>query len=398
MDNAGEGGLLEWTRVSLAEYQLKLSALNVDRSSGHPKPHKVCLLFAVMDLIEQGKITENKIVLNQELKEAFSRHFEKLKKGNDDNKINNPFMHLLGEGFWRFKYQAEGEANLQTIKDKKQTPGEKAITDNIEYAYLDTELYEYFTSNHTRQIVKEALLENLEDLSEQFLRWMLSTGRAEKTAQNYLQAIRGSMSTWASEEGITQKNLIAYTGYSTFQSVAEKIAQYDAFKGFNKRGNGMYQAALNAYRDFLMDTGQVQVSEDIAEIIANPNIPETQKAMLVNTRIGQGKFREKLINYWQGCAVTGYQSARFLVASHIKPWRASNNEERLDTYNGLLLLPNLDKAFDLGYISFEESGKVKISEALEEHQKLGIMKGMKINLVKEHQDYLAYHREIEFKR
>ena len=50
-----------------------------------------------------------------------------------------------------------------------------------------------------------------------------------------------------------------------------------------------------------------------------------------------------------------------LLASHIKPWRDSNHQERLDKFNGLLLLANLDKAFDLGFISFDDSGKVPIS-------------------------------------
>ena len=48
--------------------------------------------------------------------------------------------------------------------------------------------------------------------------------------------------------------------------------------------------------------------------------------------------------------MSGITSTWILIASHIKPWRVSNNNERLDVYNGLLLLPNLDKLFDKGYI------------------------------------------------
>jgi hypothetical protein len=33
---------------------------------------------------------------------------------------------------------------------------------------------------------------------------------------------------------------------------------------------------------------------------------------------------------------------RFLVASHIKPWRLSDNSERLDGNNSLLLSPHVD--------------------------------------------------------
>ncbi len=85
------------------------------------------------------------------------------------------------------------------------------------------------------------------------------------------------------------------------------------------------------------------------------------------------------------------------MASHIKPWRAANDQERLDTYNGILLLPNLDKAFDLGYISFTEKGQIQVSEFVEAPHNLGIQQTMQINLVSQHQDYLAYHREEIFR-
>ncbi|NOX09305.1 MAG: HNH endonuclease, partial [Gammaproteobacteria bacterium] len=86
-----------------AFYQNKLSSLNVDRSSGYPKPHKVCLLFAVIDLIKNGQVIKNEFVINDKLKEAFNAHFDRLKKGNDANNIINPFYHLKSDGIWHFK-------------------------------------------------------------------------------------------------------------------------------------------------------------------------------------------------------------------------------------------------------------------------------------------------------
>jgi predicted restriction endonuclease len=80
----------------------------------------------------------------------------------------------------------------------------------------------------------------------------------------------------------------------------------------------------------------------------------------------------------------------YQVASHIKPWAKSNNEERLDPYNGLLLLANIDKAFDLGYISFDDRGLILISEQLDDYQSLGINEQMNVLLAKQHQDYLAF--------
>ena len=50
-----------------------------------------------------------------------------------------------------------------------------------------------------------------------------------------------------------------------------------------------------------------------------------------------------------------------LIASHVRPWRDSNNDERLDGENGLLLTPTVDHLFDKGFISFEDSGQLIFS-------------------------------------
>ena len=91
---------------------------------------------------------------------------------------------------------------------------------------------------------------------------------------------------------------------------------------------------------------------------------ETAKESLVQSRIRQGQFRAALIEYWQCCSVTGCKQIELLKASHIKPWRYASNQERLNVYNGLLLLPNLDTCFDLGLISFDHEGKILISNQL----------------------------------
>ena len=50
-----------------------------------------------------------------------------------------------------------------------------------------------------------------------------------------------------------------------------------------------------------------------------------------------------------------------LVASHCKPWRDSDNQERLNGDNGLLLTPSIDHLFDRGFIGFEDDGTLIIS-------------------------------------
>jgi predicted restriction endonuclease len=349
-----------------------------------------------MDLIKNGQAIKNEFIINDELKDAFSFHFERLKKGNDADKIIQPFYHLHNDGIWHFKIKAGKQDDYDILKATGSTPSIKALFEVIDYAYLDDELFKYFQNQLTRATAKEVLLENLEDLSVQYHRWLRAMGKSERTAVSYVGAIKGTISTWASDANISHQNLISIQSYSTIIGIAEKLSNYEVFITKNSKGKQMYSAALNSYKDFLSVTCQAEVTEDIENIISDQTIDSTQKAVLVNTRIGQGKFREKLIQYWKGCALTGYQSTQFLVASHIKPWRNANDTERLDKYNGILLLPNLDKAFDLGYISFTDKGEIKTSEFIESPKILGINENMKIKVVSQHQDYLAYHREVVF--
>ncbi len=149
----------------------------------------------------------------------------------------------------------------------------------------------------------------------------------------------------------------------------------------------------------------ISAFQDIENFLQNSKFykaeeQETSKESLVQSRIGQGQFRTALIEYWQCCSVTGCKQIELLKASHIKPWRYASNQERLNVFNGLLLLPNLDTCFDLGLISFDDEGKILISNQLRKATllQLGINEGMKLMKVeKHHQEFLKYHRESVFR-
>lgn len=128
---------------------------------------------------------------------------------------------------------------------------------------------------------------------------------------------------------------------------------------------------------------------------------ETTRDALIKARIGQGRWRRDLLRHWSGrCAVTGLDSEILLRASHIKPWRDSDNRERLDVLNGFVLAPAYDAAFDVGLISFEDNGGILISPQLAGHQLFaaGISSAAKLlALVDGHRGYLAHHRVSVFK-
>ena len=159
----------------------------------------------------------------------------------------------------------------------------------------------------------------------------------------------------------------------------------------------MYSATLSQFAAYLASNGSDDVQVDIEQIIDDPNTTTTEKTALIKLRIGQGAFRDKVLLHWTGCAVTGFSDTSLLVASHIKPWKKSTNSERLDQWNGLLLSPNLDKAFDKGFITFEMNGCIRISSLFADAAKLGIIPSMKIRLKPDHEKYMVHHRAEEFK-
>jgi len=138
---------------------------------------------------------------------------------------------------------------------------------------------------------------------------------------------------------------------------------------------------------------------DAKEIGEFSELTETEVERIISSRRGQGKYRKDLIELWKKCSVTRCEQVELLKASHIKPWRDSNNFERLDPYNGLLLTPNLDALFDSGVVTFGSRGNIIVSKALDEKtlEALGVDTSAKLSMVPENcEKYLQYHREFIF--
>lgn len=138
-----------------------------------------------------------------------------------------------------------------------------------------------------------------------------------------------------------------------------------------------------------------------ARVVTLPRATEAER--LVVQRVGQDVFREALIDYWEGrCAVTGLAVTALLRASHIKPWAAcATDAERLDVFNGLLLAPHLDAAFDQGFVTVADDGALVCSVALDGAARttLGLVTAAQIaRLDDRHRAYLAYHRAKVFER
>jgi hypothetical protein len=128
---------------------------------------------------------------------------------------------------------------------------------------------------------------------------------------------------------------------------------------------------------------------------------ETERLQNTKVRIGQGLFRTRVLEFGRACRLTGVEDPRLLVASHIKPWRDSTPEERVDGANGLLLAPHVDRLFDRGLISFEDNGSVKFSPRVsaKDLERLGLAEAstrLMPAFDKRQCTYLAHHRDRVF--
>ena len=107
-------------------------------------------------------------------------------------------------------------------------------------------------------------------------------------------------------------------------------------------------------------------------------------------------------NYRYKCCVTGISNADFLIASHIIPWSVDMNN-RINPKNGLCLSVLLDKAFDKGYITFNDEYRLVVSSQIGEDELGQYIRRFENYRIDTYggelprSDFIQWHRENIFK-
>lgn len=222
-----------------------------------------------------------------------------------------------------------------------------------------------------------------------FYQWLIYEKKLSKTtASKYNLVIKNRISEWLPSYEIPKNSI-------EFEALKQTIFSLEIYQERNRTGNNMYSSALRHYGCFL----QENVLEGLP--IFNENQEMTSEAQkLVKVRITQNKFRKSLFELYPYCAISGFNQAKFLIASHIKPWALSDESERIDPYNGFLLTPNFDRLFDTGYISFRSNGEIILSKYLKSEAQsfFNIPDHIKIPLSHAHKPYLEFYTEEVFQK
>ncbi|WP_458759214.1 HNH endonuclease [Afipia sp. TerB] len=138
------------------------------------------------------------------------------------------------------------------------------------------------------------------------------------------------------------------------------------------------------------------LSDEDREIIDIQNSTRSarEKKQLIMARRGHGLFKTRVSRYWKHCALTQCDVDQVLRASHIVSWKDSDDEQKVDGDNGILLSASYDALFDKGLISFADDGTMLISPALTKRQReiLGLPKNLLRPLKAGHQTNMEHHR------
>jgi predicted restriction endonuclease len=164
-------------------------------------------------------------------------------------------------------------------------------------------------------------------------------------------------------------------------------------------------ATVAAEEANIVDTELLGISEweeaETNRVLQSKTLAETTRKALIKARIGQGLFRRNVASIEHQCRITGVSYPAHLFASHIKPWRESTNDERLNGENGFLLTPSIDHLFDRGFISFEDNGELIVSDVAhkESVRRMGIDTDhvVRVGRFSEGQKFfLTHHRRAVF--
>ena len=120
-------------------------------------PHKPVLLLSILDEIDQGRISDNQVVLTEFLVAGFLEKWGglPLPPGNWRPKVWIPFRYLTGNKFWKLVKNGV-ELNSDQVPEPNSIRSMKGLADHAAFV---PELWELLQSKTTRDVLRQHLLQ-----------------------------------------------------------------------------------------------------------------------------------------------------------------------------------------------------------------------------------------------
>jgi predicted restriction endonuclease len=141
---------------ALLRFKQELPDLRRGGGKQSPRPHKLVMLLAVLDLAEAGKLTTNQIYFDKVLVDRFEANFEPYATQDDLCQPAPPFFHLRSSEFW-FHHVIPGRERAYAALTTSGG-GSKRILENVEYAYLRDDVFLLFNNADARADLRDHIL------------------------------------------------------------------------------------------------------------------------------------------------------------------------------------------------------------------------------------------------
>lgn len=175
---------------TLHKYLHEVKKLRIDRAHGNA-PHQPVLLLSIIELIEQGQISENKIIPSPGLVETFVKYWTKIT--NRKPKLELPFFHLKSRSFWHLYPNPGYETALSVVTQIKTFTRLRKI---IAYGYFDDALYVLLTDTQTREVIRQTIIETyLPDFKDKIYSLISEEKEIGEYSQKILQQVDRAFTT-----------------------------------------------------------------------------------------------------------------------------------------------------------------------------------------------------------
>jgi len=123
------------------------------------KPHKHLALLAILDLIENQELSENKFYFDEAFRNSFTKRFDIYHNIEDKNRPLAPFFHLKNTGFWLLSPLQGKEEQLRNMST---VGAPRELHEVVDHAYVLPEIYKLFQDSDCRNIIRNTIIDCLE--------------------------------------------------------------------------------------------------------------------------------------------------------------------------------------------------------------------------------------------
>ena len=201
---------------TLQDYIRKINNMNRSQSDSNGyAPDKPFLMLAVIQLIEQEKISENRISLSDDLIAIFGEYISLMPWSKPT--INAPFYELKNEKFWDLKNWSPIEGSQ--IDDAEQMvlsfgpPSVRQLQDADAFAVLDADLFSCLMIPEYRELIRQTIIETYFPELRQRIEDIAVKKSAEDYSETLISGAENEFELFKCPESIKEKPPVRSAGF-----------------------------------------------------------------------------------------------------------------------------------------------------------------------------------------